>query len=137
MHAHQQGQGAAHGTALGDDLARLRSQMRAAVARIRALEAQKAEAARQLASASWAAGALGEQPSGSMRRSSSGQEDSAAGRQDDAHACAVEAKIVRLARLLQLRTKQLQVGRAQRAHALLCAVQASRTRIGTYYSNTT
>ena len=114
---HHHGHGAPESTALEDDVVRLRSQMRTAIARIRTLEAEKATAAWQLASASWAAGASGdEQPPGGTSRWTSGREDDMVGRQDDdVHACAVEAKIMRLARQLQLRTRQLQVGPARLA----------------------
>lgn len=82
---------------VSEDMVRLRTQMTAAIARIRALEAAKAEAARKLAAAA-AGGPRGHAPSGASPMVAA----------NGAHVCPLEATALKLARQLRLRTHQLQ-----------------------------
>ncbi len=82
---------------VSEDMVRLRGQMTAAIARIRALEAAKAEAARKLAAAS-----------AGRSRGQAISSDAAAGAAVIVEACPMQAKALQVARQLQLRTRQLQ-----------------------------
>ena len=112
---HGQGNSREHpGMELSEDMTRLRAQMTAAISRIRALEAQKAEAAWKLAAA--AAG----------QHADEAGTDTAAADAGGAHACPLEAKVFKLARQLQLRTRQLQA-RQQRHPADIVSLMHADT----------